>query len=201
MSDPNSPKLVTLFGGGGFIGRYASEALLKRGAQLRIAERNPKSAHTLQPLSKVGQIQLMPANVTKGKSVEAAVEGADAVVYLVGTFDTEKQKALHVDAPRRVAEAAAKAGVKAFVHISALRAGEMGDSNYSNTKKAGEEAVWEAFPNATMLRPSVVFGPEDEFTNRFAGMMSLPMTPVLAPQTKFQPVFVRDLGEAIAKVS
>ena len=198
MSDPTAPKTVTLIGGGGFIGRYAVEALLKHHVRLRIAERNPKSAHTLMPLSKPGQIALVPANLLDPSSIKAAVAGADAVVNLVGTFDVDRQQALHVDGAGRAAELAREAGAQAFVQISAIGADPEGAANYARTKGKGEAAVRDAFPGATILRPSTVFGAEDEFTNRFAGMMDLPATPVLAADTKFQPVFVRDLGRAIA---
>ena len=200
-SDPTAPKIITLIGGGGFIGRYAAEALLRHDVRLRIAERNPKSAHTLQPLSRVGQIALLPANIEKPATIAAAVAGADAVINLVGTFDTAKQQALHVEGAGNAARLAAEAGASAFVQISALGADADAPSHYAQTKAAGEKAVREAFPNATILRPSTVFGSEDEFTNRFAGMMDLPATPILAADTKMQPVFVRDLGNAIAKAA
>ncbi|WP_265587065.1 complex I NDUFA9 subunit family protein [Sphingomicrobium arenosum] len=200
-SDPTAPKIITLIGGGGFIGRYAAEALLRHNVRLRIAERNPKSAHTLQPLSRVGQIALLPANLEKPETIAAAVAGADAVVNLVGTFDTNKQEALHVDGAGDAARLAAEAGASAFVQISALGADLEGPSHYAETKAKGEIAVRAAFPHATILRPSTVFGAEDEFTNRFAGMMDLPATPIMAPDTRFQPVFVRDLGEAIARAA
>ncbi|MEN3972154.1 complex I NDUFA9 subunit family protein [Sphingomicrobium sp. XHP0235] len=198
MSDPTQPKVITLIGGGGFIGRYAVEALLRHNVRLRIAERNPKSAHTLMPLSRVGQIALMPADITRPETLEASIAGADAVVNLVGTFDTGKQQAVHVEGARHVAELAAKAGASALVHISAIGADAEADSSYARTKGEGEQTAREAFAGATILRPSTVFGAEDEFTNRFGGMMDLPMTPVLAADTKFQPVFVRDLGQAIS---
>ena len=201
MSDLDTPKIVTLIGGGGFIGRYACEALLKEDVRLRIAERNPKSAHTLQPLSKIGQIALVPANVTNEASMKRAIEGSDAVVYLVGTFDTDKSHALHVEGAERAARLASETGASAFVMISALGADADGDSVYARSKANGEDAVRREFPNATILRPSTVFGSEDEFTNRFAGMMDLPVTPVLAPETKMQPVFVRDLAQAIARAA
>ncbi|MCJ7421544.1 complex I NDUFA9 subunit family protein [Sphingomicrobium astaxanthinifaciens] len=200
-SDPTAPKIITLIGGGGFIGRYAAEQLLRHNVRLRIAERNPKSAHTLQPLSRVGQIALMPANIERPDTIEAAVVGADAVVNLVGTFDTAKQQALHVEGAATAARLAAAAGASAFVQVSALGADPHGPSHYARTKAEGEEAVRAAFAQATILRPSTVFGAEDEFTNRFAGMLDLPATPILAPDTRFQPVFVRDLGEAIAKAA
>ena len=201
MLDPNTPRTITLIGGGGFIGRHAVEALLKHNVRLRIAERNPKSAHTLMPLSKPGQIALVPADLTRPATIERAVEGADAVVNLVGTFDVAQQRALHVEGAGRAAELAKEAGARAFVQISAIGADPDGVSSYARTKGAGEAAVRSAFDDATILRPSTVFGAEDEFTNRFAGMMDLPVTPVLAGETRFQPVFVRDLGQAIARAA
>ncbi|WP_343343898.1 complex I NDUFA9 subunit family protein [Sphingomicrobium sp. XHP0239] len=201
MSDPTAPRIVTLIGGGGFIGRYAVEALLKHDVRLRIAERNPKSAHTLMPLSKPGQIALMPADLTRPATIETAVAGSDAVVNLVGTFDVASQQALHVEGAGRAADLAKQAGAKAFVHVSAIGADPDAASHYARTKGKGEAAVRDAFPGATILRPSTVFGAEDEFTNRFAGMMDLPATPVLAADTRFQPVFVRDLGRAIASAA
>ncbi|NNC47806.1 MAG: complex I NDUFA9 subunit family protein [Sphingomonas sp.] len=198
MSDTH--KLVTIFGGGGFIGRYAAEAFLKSGVRLRIAERNPKSAYKLQPLGSVGQVALTSADITRPDTVARAVEGADAVVNLVGIFNGDLE-AVHVDGARNVAEEAKKAGAKAVVHISAIGADPAAPSRYGSTKGRGEDAVREAFAGATILRPSVVFGQEDDFTNRFAQMAAMPVLPVLKPETKFQPVFVSDLGKAIAKAA
>ena len=198
MSD--TPRLVTIFGGGGFIGRYAAEALLKSGARLRIAERKPKSAYHLQSLGGVGQVALMSADITRPDTVARAVDGADAVINLVGIFDGNLE-AVHVDGARTIAEEATKAGAASLVHISAIGADPDAPSRYASTKGRGEEAVRKAFAGATILRPSVVFGQEDEFTNRFAQMAALPMLPVLKPQTRFQPVYVSDLGKAIAKAA
>ncbi|WP_265528774.1 complex I NDUFA9 subunit family protein [Sphingomicrobium marinum] len=198
MSD--TPQLVTIFGGGGFIGRYAAEALLKSGVRLRVAERKPKSAYKLQPLGSVGQVALMSADITRPDTVARAVEGADAVINLVGIFNGDLE-AVHVDGARNVAEEAKKAGAKSVVHISAIGADPAAPSRYGSSKGRGEDAVRDAFAGATILRPSVVFGQEDEFTNRFAQMAAMPVLPVLKPNTRFQPVYVSDLGKAIAKAA
>jgi uncharacterized protein YbjT (DUF2867 family) len=173
MRKPGTPPLITIFGGGGFIGRYVCEALLKSGARLRVAERNPRRAWYLQPLGGVGQVSAMRA-------------------------DLGKPELVHVDGAERLAAAAAAAGARSFVHVSAIGADPAAKSEYGRTKGLGEQAVKLAFPNATIIRPSVVFGPEDDFTNRFATLSRLPFLPVVAPRTRFQPVFVRDLGQAIA---
>ena len=197
MRKPGTPPLITIFGGGGFIGRYVCEALLKSGARLRVAERNPRRAWYLQPLGGVGQVSAMRADLSKPESFARAVEGADAVINLVGIFKG-KLGLVHVEGAGRLAAAAAAAGAKAFVHVSAIGADPAAESEYGRTKGLGEQAVKSAFPNATIIRPSVVFGPEDQFTNRFATLSRFPVLPVIAPETRFQPVFVRDLGQAIA---
>lgn len=192
-----SDELVTVFGGGGFIGRYVCEFLLKSGVRVRIAQRNPKQAYAIQPLAQVGQFGIEYADVTNAESVRCVVDGADAVVNLPGAFGS-KMRSVHVDGARNVAEAARDAGAGALVHISAIGADVDAESGYGRTKGEGENAVRRAFPNATIVRPSLVFGPEDALTNRFAGMAQLPILPVLAANSKFQPVYVRDLGKAIA---
>jgi len=189
--------LVTVFGGGGFIGRYVCECLFKTGIRVRVAERNPRRAFFLQPLAAVGQLDLVAADVTKAESVTRAVGGASAVINLVGRFDD--MDAVHVQGARLIAEAAAKAGAKALIHISAIGADAASEADYGRTKGLGEAAVKSAFPAATIIRPSLAFGPEDQLTNRFASLMNLlPIYPVIAPGTRFQPVYVRDLGRAIA---
>ncbi|MBB3764446.1 complex I NDUFA9 subunit family protein [Sphingomicrobium lutaoense] len=200
MSDPNSIPIITVFGGGGFIGRYACEHLLKHDVRLRVAERQPKRASRLQPLGDVGQVALMPADLTRPATVQRAVVNASAVINLVGTFDGDLES-VHVEGARTAALAAKEAGAKAFVHVSAIGADPDATSVYGRTKGEGEQAVRDAFPGATILRPSVVFGPEDEFTNRFASMSILPFLPVLAPKCRFQPVFAGDLGKAIAEAA
>jgi NADH dehydrogenase len=191
-------RLVTLFGGSGFIGRYAAQALMRSGARVRFAERDPRRAFHLKLLGGLGQKQFVAADITRPDTVAAAVEGADSVVNLVGTFGRD-MNAVHVDGARAIAEAAAAAGVAALVHVSAIGADAAGAARYAQSKGAGEDAVRAAFPNATILRPSTVFGQEDQFLNRFAAMMTkTPVVPVLRPGVRFQPVFVGDVAEAIA---
>lgn len=197
MSIPGNPPLVTVFGGGGFIGRYVCEALLKTGARIRVAERYPRRAWFLQPLGGVGQVSTIAADLSRPDTFARAVEGADAVINLVGIFKGNLEL-VHVQGAGKLAAAAKAAGAKAFVHISAIGADADSASDYGQTKGRGEQAVRAAFPAATIIRPSVVFGPEDAFTNRFASLARFPLLPVIAPKTRFQPVFVRDLGEAIA---
>jgi NADH dehydrogenase len=189
--------IVTVFGGGGFIGRYLVQQLFEAGARVRIVQRNPKAAFFLR-LGRIGRIQFLAADVRNRASVERAVAGSDAVVNLVGVLGGDFQ-GVHVDGARNVAEAAAAAGVHALVHLSAIGADPDSPSRYGRTKGEGEAAVRAAFPRATILRPSIVFGREDGFTNRFARMVKWPVVPVVRGQTRFQPVFVADLAEAIAK--
>ncbi|QIK96667.1 complex I NDUFA9 subunit family protein [Sphingomonas sp. HDW15A] len=194
----SSPPLVTVFGGGGFIGRYVCEYLLKSGARVRVAQRHPRKAFFLQPLGQVGQIDFVAADVTKPASVELAVAGADAVVNLVAVFG-RGMTGINVDGAVNIARASAAAGCKALVHVSAIGADPNGKADYAQSKGRGEAGVRAAFPDATIIRPSLVFGPEDQLTNRFASLLALlPFYPVIAPDTKFQPVFVRDLSQAVA---
>jgi NADH dehydrogenase len=184
MAKLGTPPIVTVFGGGGFIGRYVCEALLKAGARIRVAERDPRRAFYLQPLGGVGQVTAVMADLRRPSTIDFAVDGADAVINLVGVFGGDLDQ-IHVEGARRAAAAAKEAGANAFVHIS-------------RTKALGEQAVRSAFSKATIIRPSTVFGPEDEFTNRFASMARFPVLPVIAPRTRFQPVYARDLGRAIS---
>ena len=190
--------LVTVFGGGGFVGRYVCEALFKTGIRVRVAERHPRRAFFLQPLAAIGQLDLAAADITAPESVSKAVEGASAVINLVGILKGDF-RSVHRDGAANVAKAAKEAGAKALVHVSAIGASLDSEADYGCTKGAGEEAVRTYFPGATIIRPSLVFGPEDQLTNRFATLMSrLPVYPVIAPGTRFQPVYVRDLAKAIA---
>jgi uncharacterized protein YbjT (DUF2867 family) len=190
-------KLITVFGGSGFLGRYVAQALLGQGARLRIASRNAKAANHIKPLGNLGQVQLMAADIRKPASVKRAVMGADAVVNLVGSFG-------NMDAGQNmgagiVAQAAADSGVGALVHISAIGADPHSDAEYGQSKAKGEAAVHSAFPSAVILRPSIVFGREDQFINRFAGLIRmLPIVPVIGAATKFQPVFAGDVAKAVA---
>lgn len=191
-------RLVTVFGGGGFIGRYVCECLFKSGVRVRIAERHPRRAYFLQPLAAVGQLDLTTADVTRRDSVADAVAGASAVINLVGILKGDFE-ALQAEGAGIVAEEAAHAGAASLVHVSAIGADSNSPSRYAASKGDGEAKVRSAFAQATIVRPSLVFGPEDQLTNRFATLMSmLPAYPVIAPKTRFQPVYVRDLAHAIA---
>ena len=192
-----SEELVTVFGGGGFIGRYVCEALLKRGVRVRIAQRDPRQAYMVQPLAQVGQFGFVQADIANRDSVRHALKGAAAAINLCGVFGKAMQP-VHVDGARNVAELAAELGLDALVQVSAIGADAASESNYGRTKGEGEAAVRSAFPGATIVRPSLVFGPEDSLTNRFAGLARLPFLPVIAAKRNFQPVYVRDLGTAIA---
>lgn len=189
-------RLVTIFGGGGFVGRYVAQALLAQGARVRVAQRDIATANNIKPLGNLGQVQLIAADVRKPASVGRAVEGADAVVNLVGSF--ANMDAVQNIGAGNIAKAAAQAGVGSLVHISAIGADVQSDADYGRSKAAGEAAVRAAFPAATILRPSIVFGREDQFVNRFAGLIRmLPVVPVIGAETKFQPVFVGDVAKAV----
>ena len=196
-------RLVTLIGGGGFIGRYVAQELLAAGARVRIVERDPRRAWFIKPLGGLGQTQFAAADVTRPETVARAVAGSDAVVYLVGTWGPNFQ-GLHVNGVRAAGEAAAATGAQAFVHLSALGADPESPSKYQSSKAAGETALRRAFPAAAIVRPSVVFGPEDKFLNRFAQLITrasdLPLAklvPVLRPKARFQPVHVIDVARAV----
>jgi len=194
-------ELVVVFGGSGFIGKQVVRALAKRGARVRIAMRRPHLGHELRVMGDVGQVQLVQANVRYPESVDAALEDADAVVNLVAVLSERGEQnfeTLHVDAARTIAEAAKKRGIKRMVHFSAIGAAEKG-AKYSRTKFAGEQAVRELVPTATILRPSLVFGPEDQLFNRFAGMATtIPLAlPLIGGKTRFQPIFVGDVADAV----
>ena len=196
---------VTVFGGSGFLGRYIVQRLAHRGVRVRVATREPESARFLQPLGVVGQVMPVQANLRHEGSVRRAVAGADAVVNCVGVlFERGRQGfgALHVNGARRVALAAAEAGVSRLLHVSALGADPESPSAYSRSKAAGETAVRDAFPGAAILRPSVVFGPEDDFFNRFGALARiLPALPLIGGGgTRFQPVYVGDVADAAAKL-
>ena len=200
---PESPKLVTVFGGSGFVGRHVVRALAKRGYRVRVAVRRPDLAYHLQPLGGVGQIQAVQANLRFRWSVDRAVEGADHVVNLVGIlFEGGGQNfdALQDFGARAVAEAARAAGA-GLTHVSAIGADVNSASAYGASKGRGEAAVLETVKDAVIYRPSIVFGPEDGFFNKFAAMARmLPFLPLIGGgHTKFQPVYVGDVAEAIAR--
>ena len=190
-------QLVTVFGGGGFIGRYVCELLFRMGARVRIASRDPRQAYFIQPLAPVGQLGADRVDITDAASVRNSVHGASAVINLCGVFG-RRMSATHIDGARNIADAARELGARALVQVSAIGADPKAQSAYGRTKGEGEAAVRAAFPAATVIRPSLVFGPEDNLTNRFAAMARLPFLPVIASKRNFQPVYVRDLAKAIA---
>lgn len=191
-------KLVTIIGGGGFIGRYAARELAKRRWRIRVAARHPRDAFFVRPQAALGQMSFAACDIRNSASVARAVAGSDAVVNLVGILKGDFH-AFHVDGARHVAEAAASAGAATLVHVSAIGADLASPSDYGRSKGEGEAAVRAAFPDATVLRPSIVFGPEDDFINRFAQLQArLPLVPVVRPGARFQPVYVGDVAQAIA---
>ena len=196
---------VTVFGGSGFLGRHIVHALARRGYRVRVAVRRPNDAMFLRPMGVVGQVEPVQANIRDEASVKTALMGADATVNLVGIMhESGKQtfEAVQAEGARRIARAAAEAGISALVHISAIGADEESASSYGRSKAAGEKAVREAFPNAAIVRPSIVFGPEDDFFNRFAAMARFsPALPLVGGGvTKFQPVYVKDIAEGVTRL-
>lgn len=197
-TDPLSGKIVTILGGSGFVGRHLAQELLARGARLRIASRHPKKAFAIKPLGNLGQVQFAGVDVTKADTVAAVLAGSDAVVNLVGAF-AGNLDALQGKGAGDIAAAAKAAGAAAFVHVSAIGADAGSEVAYARTKAEGEAAVLAAFPTATIVRPSLMFGPDDNFVNMFGELISrLPALPVFAPEAKLQPVFVDDVAVAIA---
>ncbi|MBB5772316.1 NADH dehydrogenase [Brevundimonas vesicularis] len=200
-----APGVVTLFGGSGFIGSQAVRALARRGWRIRVAVRNPVLAIEIQPLGDPGQIQFMRCDITNPTDVAQAVRGADAVVNLVGVLHDAGGKrgfdAVHTEAAKTIAEAAKAAGVQRLVQISAIGADAASPSAYGRTKAQAEAAVRAVYPDAVILRPSLVFGAGDSFLNRFAAMATMaPALPLIGGgETRFQPVYVGDVAEAIAR--
>src|SRR6266487_3509862 len=197
--------LVTIFGGSGFLGRHVVRALAKSHYRIRVAVRRPELAGHLQPLGRVGQIHAVQANVRHPASVETAVRDADIVINLVGTlFERRRQKfdAVQGEGAANVARAAARVGAR-MIHVSALGADATSRSRYARSKAKGEEAVLAAVPGATIFRPSIVFGSEDDFFNRFAAMARIsPVLPLIGGgRTRFEPVFAGDVAAAIAKAA
>ncbi len=196
--------LVTVFGGSGFLGRHVVRALAEAGYRVRVAVRHPNLANYLLPMGQVGQIQIVKTNALKPKEVAAAIHGAEAVVNLVGVLYSRGRQSfenLHVKAAETIASAAKTADARVLVHMSSLGVSPESPSAYARTKATGEWRVREAFPAATILRPSIVFGPEDGFFNRFATMARyLPFLPLVGGgRTRFQPVFAGDVAAAVLK--
>lgn len=196
-------KLVTIYGGSGFVGRYIARRMALAGWRVRVAVRRPNEALFVRTYGVVGQVEPILCNVRNDNSVRAAMQGADAVVNCVGILvESGKNKfdAIQSEGAERIARLAAEEGVARMVQISAIGADMESDSDYARTKGEGEAAVLKHMPDAVILRPSIVFGPEDDFFNRFAGMTRLsPILPVVSPGTRFQPVFVDDVAHAAEK--
>jgi uncharacterized protein YbjT (DUF2867 family) len=195
-------KLVTIYGGSGFVGRYIARRMAREGWRVRVAVRRPNEAMFVRPYGVVGQVEPVFCNIRDDDSVRAVLRGADAVVNCVGTFDKGGKnsfEAVQDKGATRIARIAAEEGVGALVHISAIGADAEGESLYARSKAAGEAGVLAHFPAAVILRPSVVFGSEDQFFNRFAAMTRLgPVLPVIGGRTRFQPVHVDDVAQAAA---
>lgn len=200
-----SVPIVTIFGGSGFIGRQVAQRMARAGWRVRVAVRRPDEAGFVRPYGFVGQVEPIQANIRDDASTRAAIAGATAVVNCVGVLtESGKQTFLSLldEGPARIARLAAEAGVTSLVHISAIGADTGGASGYAAAKGRGEAAVLEAFPDAVILRPSVVFGDGDRFFNKFAGMARIsPIVPVVGPETRFQPVYVGDVAEAAARAA
>jgi uncharacterized protein YbjT (DUF2867 family) len=203
MSNQNS--LVTIFGGSGFLGRHVVRALARRGWRIRVGVRRPDLTGHLQPLGRVGQIHAVQANLRYPESVAAAAHGSDLVINLVGILSERGRQrfdAVHADGAGAVARAASQVGAR-LIHVSAIGADQGSASRYAQSKARGEAAVRSEMPQATIFRPSIVFGPEDDFFNRFAALARIsPALPLIGGGlTRFQPVFVGDVAAAIAKAA
>ncbi len=196
-------KLVTIYGGSGFLGRYVARRLAKAGWRVRVAVRRPNEAIFVRPYGVVGQVEPVFCNIRDDDSVRSVMQGADAVVNCVGTFDKGGKNnfdAVQHEGAERIARISTEEGVARIVHVSAIGADVDGDSLYAQSKGAGEQGVMQHRPDAVILRPSVMFGPEDQFFNRFAAMTRLgPILPVVGGDTLFQPVYVDDVAQAAVK--
>jgi NADH dehydrogenase len=204
MQIASKPRLAALIGGAGFVGTSLTEALVRAGWRVRIVGRNTASARHLLPLGDVGQLAAVRADLRVPASLQPALQGADLVVNLVGILDEKGGQSFAQVQSRgaaQAAQAAAGLGVPAFVHVSAIGADPDSPSSYGRTKAEGEAAVRAAMPTAAIVRPSLIFGPDDGFTNRFAGLIAAaPIVPVIAPETRFQPVYIKDVAAALIAV-
>jgi uncharacterized protein YbjT (DUF2867 family) len=193
-------KQVTVFGGDGFVGRYVVQALLGAGARVRVASRNPKRGWFLKAQANLGQVSFVAVDITRPETLGAAVAGADAVVNLVGILKGDFD-AVQRQGAANIAAAAKAAGITSFVQMSAIGADAASPSRYGRTKGEAEALVRKAMPSAVILRPSIIFGREDGFINRFAGMIKmLPVVPVIRGEARFQPVYVGDVARAVLAV-
>ena len=196
-------RLVTIFGGSGFVGRYIARRMAKEGWRVRVACRRPNEALFVKPYGVPGQVEPLACNIRDDASVRSLIRGADAVVNCVGVLNSlgaNTFEAVQAEGAERIARLASAEGVQTLVHVSAIGADAGSDSDYARTKGEGEAAVLAAFPTAVILRPSVVFGTEDSFFNRFAAMTRFgPILPVVGAKTRFQPVFADDVAQAAVK--
>ena len=196
-------KLVTIFGGSGFVGRYIARRMAKEGWRVRVAVRRPNEALFVRPYGTPGQVEPLACNIRDDASVRAMIHGADVVVNCVGILNRSGKNtfdAVQAEGAGRIARIATEAGVAQLVHVSAIGADAQSDSDYARSKAEGEAAVLAAFPSAVILRPSIIFGTEDGFFNRFAGMTRMgPILPVVGAGTRFQPVHVDDVARAAVK--
>ncbi len=194
--------LVTIYGGSGFVGRYITQRMARLGWRVRVAVRHPNEAHFVKPYGVVGQVEPVFCNIRDDDSVRLVMRGADAVVNCVGILEESGKNtfdALQHEGAGRIARIATEEGVSRLIHISAIGANSDSDSHYARSKGLGEAAVLDAIPDAVILRPSIVFGPEDDFFNRFAAMAVFsPIIPLFGAETKFQPVYVDDVAHAAA---
>lgn len=193
-------KLVTIYGGSGFVGRYVARRMAKEGWRVRVAVRRPNEAIFVKPYGVVGQVEPVLCNIRDDQSVAAVMRGADAVVNCVGILAPHGKntfKSVQAEGPERIARIAAEQGVPRMVHVSAIGADEDSDSEYARTKAQGEAGVLRHMPDAMILRPSIIYGPEDQFFNRFASMTRFgPVLPLVGADTRFQPVYVDDVAKA-----
>jgi NADH dehydrogenase len=194
-------KLVTIYGGSGFLGRYVARRMAKQGWRIRVATRSPNEAMFVRPYGVVGQVEPVFCNIRDDASVRAVMQGADVVINCVGVLDQIGKNtfaAVQADGAGRIARIAAELGIARMVHVSAIGADPEAASDYARTKAAGESAVQAHMPGAVILRPSILFGAEDDFFNRFAGMTRFgPILPVVGADTRFQPVWVDDVAAAV----
>ncbi|GFE64586.1 complex I NDUFA9 subunit family protein [Litoreibacter roseus] len=196
-------KLVTIYGGSGFVGRYIAQRLAKAGWRIRVAVRRPNEAMFVKPYGVVGQVEPVFCNIRDDESVRSVMHGADAVVNCVGILAPDGKNgfdAVQHEGAERIARIASEQGINTMVHVSAIGADKESESIYQQTKALGEEGVLQHMPSAVILRPSIVFGPEDDFFNRFASMSRFgPILPVVGADTKFQPVYVDDVADVAAR--
>ena len=192
--------IVTIYGGSGFVGRYIAQRLARKGWRIRVACRRPNEAIFVRPYGGPGQVEPVFCNIRDNAVTSATMQGADAVVNCVGTFDARGANSfepVHIEGARRIAQIAADQGISRMVHISAIGVNENSRSDYARTKALGEAAVLQFQPEAMILRPSIIFGPEDMFFNRFAAMAQYsPLLPIVGAETRFQPIYVDDLAAA-----